>query len=115
LEPPQPYDSASKLDALQTLRVVVHPDEGLDNGRAMEHGCDMTEMFRCRVEKDLLDDAHRISKDMGTSTSELVRIFLKALVKSGQLPFTPKVTSEEDEVLGPVNRRREMLEYLHEN
>ncbi|MGO8926666.1 MAG: type II toxin-antitoxin system RelB/DinJ family antitoxin [Limisphaerales bacterium] len=75
----------------------------------------MTEMFRCRVEKDLLEDAHRISKDMGTSTSELVRIFLKALVKSGQLPFTPKVTTEEDEVLGPISRRREMLDYLHES
>ena len=72
-------------------------------------------MFRCRVEKDLLDEAHRISKEMGTSTSELVRIFLKAMVKAGQLPFTPKVTTEEDEVLGPVTRRREMLDYLGEN
>jgi addiction module RelB/DinJ family antitoxin len=75
----------------------------------------MTEMFRCRVEKDLLDEAHRISKEMGTSTSELVRIFLKAMVKAGQLPFTPKVTTEEDEVLGPISRRREMLDYLGEN
>jgi addiction module RelB/DinJ family antitoxin len=75
----------------------------------------MTEMFRCRVEKDLLDEAHRISKEMGTSTSELVRIFLKAMVKSGQLPFTPKVTTEEDEALGPVSRRRGMLDYLHES
>ena len=72
-------------------------------------------MFRCRVEKDLLDEAHRISKEMGTSTSELVRIFLKAMVKAGQLPFTPKVTTEEDEVLGPISRRREMLDYLGEN
>jgi addiction module RelB/DinJ family antitoxin len=75
----------------------------------------MTEMFRCRVEKDLLDEAHRISKEMGTSTSELVRIFLKAMVKSGQLPFTPKVTTEEDEALGPVSRGRGMLDYLQES
>ena len=72
-------------------------------------------MFRCRVEKDLLEEAHRISKDMGTSTSGLVRIFLKALVKSGQLPFMPRGTTEEDEVLGPISRRREMLDYLHES
>jgi addiction module RelB/DinJ family antitoxin len=75
----------------------------------------MTEMFRCRVEKDLLDEAHRISKEMGTSTSELVRIFLKAMVRAGQLPFTPKATTEEDGVLGPIGRRREMLDYLHES
>jgi addiction module RelB/DinJ family antitoxin len=81
----------------------------------MEHNWSMTEMFRCRVEKDLLDEAHRISKEMGTSTSELVRIFLKAMVKSGQLPFTPNATNEEDEVLGPITRRREMLDYLHES
>jgi addiction module RelB/DinJ family antitoxin len=74
----------------------------------------MTEMFRCRVEKDLLEEAHRVSKEMGTSTSELVRIFLKAMVKSGQLPFTPNATTEENEALGPISRRREMLDYLHD-
>jgi addiction module RelB/DinJ family antitoxin len=81
----------------------------------MGHKWSMTEMFRCRVEKDLLDEAHRISKEMGTSTSELVRIFLKAMVRAGQLPFTPKATTDEDEVLGPISRRREMLDYLREN
>jgi addiction module RelB/DinJ family antitoxin len=75
----------------------------------------MTEMFRCRIEKGLLDEAHRISEEMGTSTSELVRIFLKAMVKSGRLPFTPQGTAEEDELLGPLSRRREMLDYLHES
>jgi len=72
-------------------------------------------MFRCRVDKALLQKAHELSHEMGTSTSELVRIFLKALVKTGQLPFTPKGGTEEDEVLGPIKRRREMLNYFHEN
>jgi addiction module RelB/DinJ family antitoxin len=90
------------------------PAEGLDIGRGMGHNWSMTEMFRCRVEKDLLEEAHRISKEMGTSTSELVRIFLKAMVKSGQLPFAPNATTEEDDVLGPISRRREMLDYLHD-
>ena len=52
---------------------------------------------------------------MGTSTSELVRIFLKAVVKTGQLQSTPKAESEADEMLGPLERRREMLDYFHEN
>ena len=75
----------------------------------------MTEMFRCRVEKALLKRAHEVAEEMGTSTSELVRIFLKALAKQGQLPFTPKEASQEDELLGPVGRRREMLEYFSEH
>ena len=70
----------------------------------------MTEMFRCRVDKAVLKRAHEISEQMGTSTSELVRIFLKAVAKAGQLPFTPKAESEEDEMLGPLDRRREMLD-----
>jgi addiction module RelB/DinJ family antitoxin len=74
----------------------------------------MTEMFRCRVDKAVLKRVHRISEQMGTSTSELVRIFLKALAKTGQLPFTPRGESEEDEMLGPLERRREMLDYFHE-
>jgi addiction module RelB/DinJ family antitoxin len=70
----------------------------------------MTETFRCRVDKEVLQKAHELSQQMGTSTSELVRIFLKALVKTGQLPFLPKGETEEDEILGPVERRREMLD-----
>lgn len=75
----------------------------------------MTETFRCRVDKDLLEKADELSQQMGTSTSELVRIFLKALVKTGQLPFTPKGETEEDEMLGPIGRRREMLDYFHDH
>jgi addiction module RelB/DinJ family antitoxin len=75
----------------------------------------MTEMFRCRVDKELLQEAHQISKQMGTSTAELVRIFMKALVKNRTLPFVPKADTEEDEVLGPIQRRREMLDYFHEH
>ncbi len=72
-------------------------------------------MFRCRVDKTILKRAHEISEQMGTSTSELVRIFLKAVVKTGQLPFTPKAEAEEDEMLGPIERRCEMLDYFHEH
>jgi addiction module RelB/DinJ family antitoxin len=72
-------------------------------------------MFRCRVEKSLLKQAHRVAEEMGTSTSELVRIFLKAVAKTGQLPFTPRAESAEDEALGPLARRREMLDYFHDH
>ncbi|PWU12100.1 MAG: hypothetical protein C5B50_22125 [Verrucomicrobia bacterium] len=75
----------------------------------------MTEMFRCRVERQVLKEAQQIAQEMGTSASELVRIFLKALVKRRQLPFTPSAETEEDEVAGPVARRQALLDYLSEN
>ena len=36
-EAPPPYDSASKLDALQTLRVVVRPQEPSQLTSILEH------------------------------------------------------------------------------
>ena len=72
-------------------------------------------MFRCRVEKDLLQEAHEVSREMGTSTSELVHMFLKALVKGRSLPFTPRAETEEDEALGSIERRRQMFDYFNEN
>ncbi len=67
-------------------------------------------MFRCRVEKDLLRKAHKISDEMGTSTSELVRIFIKTLVKQRRLPFDLTAESEADQIVGPIARRREVLD-----
>jgi addiction module RelB/DinJ family antitoxin len=75
----------------------------------------MTEMFRCRVEKDLLKTVHQVSAEMGTSTAELVRIFLKALAKNRQLPFTPRAEAEEDETLGSVERRQAMADFFNES
>ena len=65
----------------------------------------MTETFRCRVDKSLLRSAKKVSAEMGTSTSELVRIFLKALVKNRQLPFALRAESEEDEMLGRLQKK----------
>ena len=49
------------------------------------------------------------------ASSELVRVFLRAVAKKGQLPWTPKEDSQEDEALGPLARRREMVEYFSEH
>jgi antitoxin component of RelBE/YafQ-DinJ toxin-antitoxin module len=75
----------------------------------------MTETFRCRVDKQVLRKAHEVSEQTGTSDSELVRIFLKALVKTGRLSFTPRGETEEDEMLGLLERRRVMLDYFHDH
>jgi addiction module RelB/DinJ family antitoxin len=71
-------------------------------------------MLRFRVDTELFEKADRISNEMGTSTPNLVRMFLAALVREGALPFRPRVQSEEDEMLGPIDRRRAMQDLFNE-
>ena len=47
----------------------------------------MTVLFRCRIEKPLLDKANRVSKRLGTSTSEMVRIFVTQMARTGKVPL----------------------------
>jgi addiction module RelB/DinJ family antitoxin len=75
----------------------------------------MTVLLRCRVEDRMKQAADQISQKMGTSTEELVRIFLAALVQGRKMPFLPSAETEEDEMLGPVERRREVADFFHEN
>jgi antitoxin component of RelBE/YafQ-DinJ toxin-antitoxin module len=44
----------------------------------------MSVLFRCRIERETLDRANCLAGENGTSTGELVRIFLTQFVKSGQ-------------------------------
>ena len=74
----------------------------------------MTELLAVRIERSVKQRVARVAKEMGTNSSELVRIFLRAVARHGQLPWTPKEDSQEDEALGPVSRRREMLDYFSE-
>ncbi len=75
----------------------------------------MTVLLRCRVEERLKESADQITERMGTTTEEVVRMFLSALVQGRKMPFLPAAETEEDEMLGPVERRREMGEVFHEN
>jgi len=41
--------------------------------------------FRCRVKKPLLDKANKVTRDLRTSTPEMVRIFLRQIAKTGKV------------------------------
>ncbi len=47
----------------------------------------MTVLFRCRIEKPLLDKADRVTNRLGTSTAEMVRIFVTQIARSGKVPL----------------------------
>ena len=47
----------------------------------------MTVLFRCRVEKPLLEKANRVTTRLGTSTAEMFRIFVAHIAHTGKVPL----------------------------
>ena len=47
----------------------------------------MTVLFRCRVEKPLLEKANRVTTRLGTSTAEMFRIFVAQIAHIGRVPL----------------------------
>ena len=47
----------------------------------------MTVLFRCRVEKPLLEKANRVTSRLGTSTAEMFRIFVAQIAHTGKVPL----------------------------
>lgn len=70
----------------------------------------MSEMFRLRVDKSLLKEAHKVSAKIGTSTGELVRIFLKQMVRRQAVPFS---LTADDEILAPRKVRAKAIEAFY--
>jgi antitoxin component of RelBE/YafQ-DinJ toxin-antitoxin module len=79
-----------------------------------EHTWSMTELFRCRVDGELLADAKRVAEDIGTDCGVLVNIMFKQLVKRRTVPFPLMSDSAEDEILSPPGRRAAMLDEMYE-
>ena len=73
----------------------------------------MTVMLRCRIEKPLLDKANRLTKRLGTSTSEMVRIFVMQMARTGKVPLTLDA-GEDDTMAGTWEKRAATLESFYD-
>lgn len=73
----------------------------------------MTVLFRCRIEKPLLDRANRVAKRLGTSTPEMVRIFVTQIARTGKVPLKLD-PNHEDSAAGPWKQRAATLESFHD-
>jgi addiction module RelB/DinJ family antitoxin len=65
------------------------------------HNCGMSTVWRVRVDKSVLNKAERVTKRLGTSTQEMVRVFLTQIARSGKVPL--KLDLDDD--LVDVRRR----------
>ena len=73
----------------------------------------MTVLFRCRIEKPLLLKANRVSKRLGTSTSEMVRIFVTQMARTGKVPL--RLDAGQDEAMaGTWEKRAATLESFYD-
>ena len=73
----------------------------------------MTVLFRCRVEKGTLEKADRVAEKLGTSTSEMVRIFVTQMARTGRVPLTLDPNGDES-ITGPWKERAARLESFYD-
>lgn len=74
----------------------------------------MTEVFRVRLERDLLRQASQVAKEIGTSPGEVVRMMFAQMVKRRAIPFPLQAEAAEAEVFSPAKRRSELWDAMNE-
>ena len=72
----------------------------------------MTVLFRCRVEKPLLEKVNSVTQRLGTETGEVVRIFLAEIARTGKVPV--HLSLEPEEALLPWEQRAQVLESFYD-
>ncbi|MDE2100720.1 MAG: type II toxin-antitoxin system RelB/DinJ family antitoxin [Patescibacteria group bacterium] len=68
----------------------------------------MTEIFRVRIEQDLIAEAAKVTEEIGTTPGDVVRLMFKQMVKRRTIPFPLNADSPEEEAVGPKERRAKL-------
>jgi len=76
--------------------------------------CSMTEVFRVRMERDLIRRASKVPEEIGTSSGEVVRLMFTQMVKRRTIPFPLQADVAEEEVLSRAERRSKMWDAMNE-
>jgi antitoxin component of RelBE/YafQ-DinJ toxin-antitoxin module len=71
----------------------------------------MSTVWRVRIDNSVLNKANRVTKRLGTSTQEMVRVFVTQIANSGKVPL--KLDSDAD--LLDVQRRNKILRDLDDS
>jgi antitoxin component of RelBE/YafQ-DinJ toxin-antitoxin module len=64
----------------------------------------MSVLFRCRIEKALLDKANEVTDQLGTSTAEMFRIFVAQIARTGKVPL--KLETQADGLVDREHRNQ---------
>ena len=69
-------------------------------------------LFRCRIQKPLLEKANRVTNRLGTSTAEMFRIFVTQIARTGKVPLS---LAPEPKGLLDRERRNRVLKDLDDS
>ena len=72
----------------------------------------MTEVFQCRVDRELVAKARKVAKEIGTTPGEVVRLLFVQMVKRRAIPFPLQEDSPEEEIFSPAKRREQLWDEL---
>ncbi len=78
----------------------------------MCHNCGMTKVWRLRIDQKTLKRANQVTERIGTSTQELVRIFVTKIAQTGRVPL--ELNASDDLVLDK-KRRNKLLASLDDS
>ena len=73
----------------------------------------MTVLFRCRMDPKVLRKANKVTQKLGTSTPEMIRIFVTQIAKTGKVPL--KLDAGDDPVAGAWTERAATLESFYDS
>jgi antitoxin component of RelBE/YafQ-DinJ toxin-antitoxin module len=74
----------------------------------------MTVLFRCRIEEPLLKKADRVARQLGTSTPEMVRMFVAQIARTGAVPLSLSAENGRD-IVEPWETRAARLESFYDS
>ena len=73
----------------------------------------MTTVWRVRIDNKVLGRANKVTKRIGTSTQEAVRIFVTKIAETGRIPL--ELDSNYDDLVLDKERRNKLLASLDDS
>ena len=73
----------------------------------------MTDIFRVRIERDLIRKANKVAEEIGTTPGEIVRMLFTQLVRQKTIPF--KLSAGKVDDLLDIERRNRILRDLDDS
>src|SRR5258706_5195319 len=68
----------------------------------------MTDTFRVRIERKLIQQATKVAEEIGTTAGDVVRLLFRQMVKRRTIPFPLQADTPESEVFSSPERRSKL-------
>jgi addiction module RelB/DinJ family antitoxin len=86
----------------------------LEKARTLWHNWNMTDTFRVRIERKLIQQATKVAEEIGTTPGDVVRLLFRQMVKRRTIPFPLQADTPESEVFSSPARRSKLWDQMNE-